>query len=712
MAIRKSSPTKPSVESASGRERAGEFTGAVRLWILRILVLLDGWRQIDQDDSDSVRILTGLGLERFIDDGLHECAPGLARTFKKQLRAALKKLHSEAEETLRTAKPPARLNASIKRLAAIVGLSGVECRLLEFAVMLHTERALDKASDCLGSLSSMQVIRTVSTILALPETQTQRAFQSSGMLLRSGLLSLDRSASYDLRNKLNLLSNGFAEHILMADDDPVVFLQNIVNPSPPPQLTLGDYPHLDESLRVLLPYLQRSLQAGRNGVNIILYGPPGTGKTQLSRVLAKELSGELFQVSTQDEDGDPSSGEQRLRAYRAAQCLLGQKRGLLLFDEADDVFSDAGEFFGRKSTAQTKKGWLNNLLEENPVPTIWVANSIGGIDPAFIRRFDMALEMPVPPRSQREKIIRSNCGELIEDEGIKRISASERLSPAVVARAAAVIHVVRDILTRDEVPKAMEMLINKSLAAQRLPTVAKSDMALQALTFDPSLINAQTDLVEVAQGLRETRTGRLCLYGPPGTGKTAFGCWLAEQIGIPLHTKRASDLLSMYVGGTEENIAACFAQAEREGALLMLDEVDSFLQDRAGASRSWEVTQVNELLTQMENYQGVFVASTNLVDSLDQASLRRFDLKLKFDHLTHDQAWSLFMRKCVEIGFGAVQSGLRQRVRQLKCLTPGDFAAVTRRSRFSRIMSAAEMVAALEAECALKVDQGSRIVGF
>ena len=55
--------------------------------------------------------------------------------------------------------------------------------------------------------------------------------------------------------------------------------------------------------------------------------------------------------------------------------------------------------------------------------------------------------------------------------------------------------------------------------------------------------------------------------------------------------------------------------------LLLIDEVDSFLQDRRGAQRIWEVTRVNEMLTQMEGFAGVFMASTNLMGGLDPAAL-------------------------------------------------------------------------------------------
>lgn len=76
-------------------------------------------------------------------------------------------------------------------------------------------------------------------------------------------------------------------------------------------------------------------------MNLLCYGPPGTGKTELARSLAQDLGCALFEVSSEDEDGDPIDGPQRLRAFRAAQSFLAQRRALLLLDEAEDVFSES-----------------------------------------------------------------------------------------------------------------------------------------------------------------------------------------------------------------------------------------------------------------------------------------------------------------------------------------------------------------------------------
>jgi transitional endoplasmic reticulum ATPase len=91
--------------------------------------------------------------------------------------------------------------------------------------------------------------------------------------------------------------------------------------------------------------------------------------------------------------------------------------------------------------------------------------------------------------------------------------------------------------------------------------------------------------------------------------------------------------------------------------MLIIDEADSLLSDRREAVRSWEVTQVNEMLTWMENHPLPFVCTTNLMDRLDQASLRRFTLKLRFEPLTPAQA-ALAFEHC-----RGVRSGQDQRPR-------------------------------------------------
>lgn len=113
----------------------------------------------------------------------------------------------------------------------------------------------------------------------------------------------------------------------------------------------------------------------------------------------------------------------------------------------------------------------------------------------------------------------------------------------------------------------------------------------------------------------------------------------------------------------------------------------------------------------MESFSGVFVASTNLMDGLDQAALRRFDLKVKFGFLKPEQAWDLLRRYCSKLNLLAPQPSHFTKIMRMQKLTPGDFAAVVRQNRFRPIASASAFVSALEAECEVK-EGAKTAIGF
>jgi SpoVK/Ycf46/Vps4 family AAA+-type ATPase len=264
---------------------------------------------------------------------------------------------------------------------------------------------------------------------------------------------------------------------------------------------------------------------------------------------------ELFEVACEDDEGDPVGGMKRLRALRAAQFFFARSKALIVFDEAEDVFNDGGFFC--PSTAQSHKAWINRTLEENTTPVLWISNTIHGIDPAFMRRFDMVYELPLPTQKQRARLLQTLCADLLDCRALARLAAAESLAPAVVDKAAAVVRSIRAELEAQktlDVEDALELLVNNTLESQSHRPIRRHDPNRLPEIYDPLFIHADVDLRQIADGLLRSRTGRLCLYGPPGTGKTAYGRWLAEQLDMPLLVKRASDLISKWVGVTSRTI--------------------------------------------------------------------------------------------------------------------------------------------------------------
>ena len=682
-----------------------ELESLTRLWMLRLLVPLHGHRKFinemgyDNDEIAAQFDLPGIGL----DDDFNAAAA----------RKLLQQSYQAAERAGEKLTLPEPLAENLHKLMQLVGLDDVECQLLGFAVMLNQHRYLSDACDWLGSdLSLSKLSYTLAVVLNISQQSIQEALSSRGMLAQSGLLTIDREYKNVLSSKLELLSSSFAFRLMNESSSPIDWLRDMIVQSQAPHLTLADYPHIQDQLDFLLPYLQQAVQGKRHGVNVFVYGVPGTGKTQLTRLLAQHLACPLYEVASEDDDGDPTEGEQRLSTLRAAQAFFENTDALLLFDEVEDVFNDGGGLFGSQSTAQTRKAWMNRVLEENAIPTFWLGNSIHSVDPAFIRRFDWVIELPVPPKSQRERILRDNCGSVLTDQAIKHLASCEELAPAVVTRAAQVIGSLQDQFSTEQLSSALQQMMNKTLIAQGHAGLHQDDAQRLPNCYDPELINCDADLLWLAEGIKRHGSARLCLFGPPGTGKSAYSRWLAEQLDKPLHIKRGADLFSKWVGGTEKNIARVFQEAKEDKAVLLIDEVDSFLQDRNRSQHSWEITGVNEMLTRMEAYNGVFIASTNRLEGLDSAALRRFDLKVKFDALKPPQAWKLLLNYCLSLGLPMPHDEWQAEICKLDGLTPGDFAVLARQHKFRPIADVKTMIDALAAECALKEPYKRQPIGF
>jgi hypothetical protein len=363
--------------------------------------------------------------------------------------------------------------------------------------------------------------------------------------------------------------------------------------------------------------------------------------------------------------------------------------------------------FGADQSGGKEKGYMNRLLETNPVPAIWVTNNVRVMDAAFLRRFLLPVEFSIPPRNVRRKMVERHLGDCnLSGALLDQLAADGKLAPAQFgdARRLLGLHEEQgDTAENERIVRDGVGSIRRLLHGSRTPVQRRS-----VTTFDVAFLNIAGGIApqRIAAALDRTGRGSLCFYGPPGTGKTEFAHVLADALGRELVVRQSSDLVSKYVGETEQNIARLFNTIDAERSILFIDEVDSFLRSRRDAQHSWEITAVNELLQHMENFPGIFIAATNLMTGIDPAALRRFDFKLAFQPMALQQRVAMFAREAL----GDIEAGtslpapIVNRLSQLESLTPGDFANVCRqREILAEELAPEEFLRRLVQECRWKV---------
>ncbi len=678
-----------------------------KLWTLRCLVRMGKpqLKNLLENPGDARLILRGIDLPDWVEQdepdplALHAA---LVERLEQQLR----------DRPARHGQP----FDNLERMRGLLVLSPAEAELCLFTALLHGDKVLGEVVDYLGMIDDAGLPTLLADLLEQPADTLRNALRRNGMLAQLGLVRVDRSYTGNLRGKLDILS-GLTGLLLSDEDIETALFQRYLQPAPDARLSLADFAYLGNHLELLNALLAATVACRQPGINVLIYGPPGTGKTELVRTLTAHNDLDLYQISAMDEDGDPLKGEARIGACRLAQHLLArQPRGVVLFDEAEDVFpSHWGPFaslLGQTRNASGSKAWMNQLLEENPKPCFWLSNAIEQIDPAVLRRFHYVLELDMPPRAVRERMLRQR----LEAEGVpvsaawlRQMAELEHLSPALIERAGQASRLLGKHAEPDDHEARLEQILGNTLRAMGHPHQAPA-LALLG-DYDLALLNVEgIDLEDLVKGLLHQGQGRLCLSGPPGTGKSEFARYLAQRLDRPLVRGQASELLDMFLGGTEKNIARLFERADREQAVLVIDEVDSFLQDRRGAQHSWEVTQVNELLTRIESFDGVLVCTTNRMDGLDEAVLRRFDLKLKLGYLRPAQSLRLFRRL---LGRDELPAPVELALGRLGNLTPGDFAAVQRKLRLlGPVTDPDRLLALLAEESRVKPDARRQPIGF
>ena len=241
------------------------------------------------------------------------------------------------------------------------------------------------------------------------------------------------------------------------------------------------------------------------------------------------------------------------------------------------------------------------------------------------------------------------------------------------------------------------------------------------LSYDLSVLNTSIPAQEIVEMVQNAIANdrksqgkekgiRILFYGLSGSGKTNLAHYIADAIGQKLLCKNASDILGMFVGESEKNIAKAFEEAKKQKKILLFDEVDSFFRERSYSSQSWEITQVNEFLTQMEKFEGIVICTTNLRNIMDKAMQRRFHIMVEFKALKDEGVESLLGKYFPQFDFN--EEDIR-RISRFQSATPGDFGNLSSRLRFMNQEKVTETYITDEL-CNMQEEKelGKRSIGF
>jgi SpoVK/Ycf46/Vps4 family AAA+-type ATPase len=587
----------------------------------------------------------------------------------------------------------------------ILNLDKVSQDVLTLIFAISKDAMMDDLKDCvLDTLKGRYhngnfYERVYSVLTGHSKDSIMNALSKPRGLIELGIVDDDGDLIPDIRNFLNGIGS----------DN---FLENYAKIDSKKALPLERFDCLKQAQIVC--DLIKSYKGNRS-LNFLFYGVEGTGKSELARSVAAQTGKKLYEIGLELKNNQGIFGKQahkegaisyRIRALKISEMCLREKNVLLIIDEADLLLNSF------------EKGILNRFLEDLRLPVIWITNSLCWVERSTMRRFQYSICFDLSNQSIRKKlwdsVVKKHKAEnIFPPERRDKLAEKYEISTggielAVQNEIALLESGIHQEIGEEILENHVELLGLKT-NKQTLSRAPKYDVSVLNIPHLNEVLHSARCYAEKLRSKQTESNMTMLLYGPPGTGKTEFAKFLARECGLSFREISYGQISSMYVGETEKKLAGAFKQANEAGELLFIDEADSLVADRKGAVRSWEVTQTNEFLVQLESAKCMVVCSTNFQGHLDAASNRRFHFHLKFGYLKAEG-----ILKMAENFFPDFSGENWNILTRIDALAPGDFYAVYKRLQWlpDEELTVERIIQELEGMVSAKEPYGNRKIGF